>query len=455
MTTRKCPSAKRQVSTGNTKFRPDKMDPSIALCRIDPRGSFATQRFTLEELNAMLPVAYQADITVPRGSLPDTINPEIRTDTDHLPSNGERSESHPVDNLPPALVFNTDQYRQLQRAKDIFGDQRYMANTDLRTQTNPFENVGRSIFMNRAAVKLANIDAVFNVTGHDSGMVVMQVPGKFTFCDIAAGPGAFTQYIQYRRPDAYGWGITLKGPLDWKLGPNAVDPTRFETVYGPRPTDNGDLYQHWKFFSDFVRQTQVDGVDLVTGDGGFDVDTPEGYERQEFLSMRLLLCQILVAISVLRTGGSFVCKVFDTATEMSGQLVYLLSLCFDAVVFFKPASSRPANAERYIVAKGCRPLQDRRVVIDLLDQVNRAYDGNRNVLSIFPTASLPETFVYWLATSNQSSIDRQLRLVESVRAILEGSTAPSVLSERYNLDKALLIWNLPDNPRNNRSMIRV
>lgn len=414
------------------------MDPTFALCRIDPGGSFVARKHSTEELNAMLPVAYQSDLPQPRGTLPGNVVPNIVT--------GDAS------NLPPALVFNPDQYRELQRAKDIFGDTRYLQNTYLRTVTNPFEGVGRSIFMNRAAVKLANIDAVFDVTGHQTGMVVMQVPGKFTFCDVAAGPGAFTQYIQYRRPDSYGWGMTLKGPLDWKVGPDGVDPTRFETIYGPSQADNGDLYQHWKFFSDYVRQTQVDGVDLVTGDGGFDVDDKDGFERQEFLSSRLFLCQILVALSVLRNGGSFVCKVFDTVTELSGQLVYLLSLCFDAVVFFKPASSRPANAERYIIAKGARSIQDRRAVIDLLDRANQAYREGVNVLSIFPTQSLPDTFVRWLAENNQLSIDRQNRLVDEITAHLNGQATDPI---EYNLDKALLAWNLPDNPLTKRSMFRL
>lgn len=418
----------------------DQMDPTFALCRIDPDGSFAAKRYTVEELNAMLPVAYQSDLPQPRGSLPTDLIPDIVAGA--------------ATNLPPALVFNPEQYQQLQRSKDIFGDRWYLENTHLRALTNPFEAVGRSIFMNRAAVKLANVDAVFNVTGHETGMMVERVPGKFTFCDIAAGPGAFTQYIQYRRPDAYGWGITLKGPLDWKLGPNGVDPTRFETIYGPNPSDTGDLYQYWKFFSDYVRQTQVDGVDLVTGDGGFDVDTKEGYDRQEFLSSRLLLCQILVALSVLRNGGSFVCKVFDTVTALSGQMVYLLSLCFDAVAFFKPASSRPANAERYIVAKGARTTQDRRAVIDLLDRVNQAYRQDENVLSIFPTQNLPNTFVRWLAENNQLSIDRQGRLVDEIVGQLNGTPVAPV---EYNLSKALLVWNLPDNPATNdkRSMFRI
>jgi cap1 methyltransferase len=33
-----------------------------------------------------------------------------------------------------------------------------------RTKANPYELIGKSIFLNRAAVKLANLDALFDLT---------------------------------------------------------------------------------------------------------------------------------------------------------------------------------------------------------------------------------------------------------------------------------------------------
>lgn len=115
----------------------------------------------------------------------------------------------------------------------------------------------------------------------------------------------------------------------------------------------------------------------------------EGQENlQEILSKQLLLCQILTALSVVRTGdrafsfspvsmevlsylflccccrshrplhvyfvlcmfegGHFVCKTFDLFTPFSVGLIYLLYLCFERVSLFKPVTSRPANSERCV-----------------------------------------------------------------------------------------------------------
>jgi 23S rRNA U2552 (ribose-2'-O)-methylase RlmE/FtsJ len=77
---------------------------------------------------------------------------------------------------------------------------------------------------------------------------------------------------------------------------------------------------------------------------GFSVEGNENI--QEILSKQLYLCQFLSALSVLRVGGNFVCKIFDIFTPFSVGLVYLLYLCFDRICIHKPVTSRPANSER-------------------------------------------------------------------------------------------------------------
>ncbi|XP_072350985.1 cap-specific mRNA (nucleoside-2'-O-)-methyltransferase 1-like, partial [Scyliorhinus torazame] len=106
-------------------------------------------------------------------------------------------------------------------------------------------------------------------------------------------------------------------------------------------------------FRRFVMEnTDWKGVHFLMADGGFSVEGQENL--QEILSKQLLLCQILMGLSVIRTGGHFVCKTFDLFTPFSVGLVYLLYLCFERVSLFKPVTSRPANSERYVVCRGMR-----------------------------------------------------------------------------------------------------
>ena len=73
----------------------------------------------------------------------------------------------------------------------------------------------------------------------------------------------------------------------------------------------------------------------------------EGEEnKQELLTKQLVMCQFACALSILRKGGHFVCKIFDMFTPFLVGLIYLLYRCFDKVCIIKPVTSRPANSER-------------------------------------------------------------------------------------------------------------
>lgn len=74
-----------------------------------------------------------------------------------------------------------------------------------RYRSNPYETIGSVIFLNRAAVKMANIDAVFdfNFTNpkKQNGEDAVDNKEILYFADVCAGPGGFSEYVLYRK----GW----------------------------------------------------------------------------------------------------------------------------------------------------------------------------------------------------------------------------------------------------------
>ena len=90
----------------------------------------------------------------------------------------------------------------------------------------------------------------------------------------------------------------------------------FEPHYGVNGREgDGDVFkeENIKAFKKFVLEnTDGKGVHFMMADGGFSVEGQENI--QEILSKQLYLCQFLVALSIVRTGGHFVCKVFDLFT---------------------------------------------------------------------------------------------------------------------------------------------
>lgn len=321
-----------------------------------------------------------------------------------------------------------ESYKELADLKDQFEGSEFGPARDL---ANPYEGITNSIFSNRAGVKLANIDAVFHLTG-EFDMVNQILDEPFTFADIAAGPGAFTQYIQWRNRRAFGYGMTLKHKtLDWDF--NIIDKSRFQAEYGKG--GQGDLYLESEGFVDLLRSKG--GVDLVTSDGGFDLGGDKVKMReQEHISSRLFLSQVLVGVGATKTGGSFVVKVFDTVTLLSFQIIYLLTQTFSSVNIFKPVSSRPANAERYLVATG---KYENGTVFDILTEVHRSY-GKKLVESIFDD-DLPKSFLKWIERQNKRSLDKQLKTSKLILEYMEKGLEKRP-TDRL-IQKVYALWAIP------------
>ena len=367
----------------------------------------------------------------------------------------------------------------------------------IRNLSNPFEFIGYSIFKNRAGVKLANIDAVLNIT-KKLGFTFdkKQSSDNFTFCDIASGPGAFTQYLQYRFPNSKGYGITIRHKFnDWNH--KILNMNNFTPYYGP--DDSGDLYTNCLNFIDFVKQKEPNGVDLVTGDGAFD-NTYDNLE--ELNSSRLLLTQIIIGIDCTKISGNFVVKVLDTVNEFSAQLIYILSLCFNSICLFKPCSSRPASSERYLIClnrkeqvfsylsilKNALPyytdnLYLKNIFSDNLPSVDNLQNIDGDDVSSSFTPLLPQDFIDWLTINNNVSINLRLLIGENILNIMQ-YLSPHINFDpninnlsyyikktlqtkelddetksklyflknsivHYDIKKFLTIWNLPDNIPNN------
>ena len=354
-----------------------------------------------------------------------------------------------VENLSAVYLSKPEEYLSLQDRKANIGRFTREEYENARDATNPYEGIGRSIFMNRAGVKLANIDALYKLTQHLGALMHLSTPGPFKFCDLAGAPGAFSQLIQWRRPEAMGYGITLKstdpGVPDWDL--KQLDNHRFFPYYGD--SGSGNLYYEWKNFVARVRQDQVLGVDLVTADGGFDIETEKAFARQEFLSFRLIMVELLTALKLLTQGGSFVVKVFDTVTELTAQLLYIASLCFDKISLFKPVSSRPANAEKYFICQGKKKGTERYEL--LLEQANESYNEDENITNLL-AGPLPEDFTTWLTEMNDALLDNQREAIDWIFDYLEDRP---LNIPKVDLHKSLLLFNIPGIPITRRSRIKI
>ncbi|CAG9855807.1 unnamed protein product [Phyllotreta striolata] len=343
------------------------------------------------------------------------------------------------------------------KAKDIFDEMDALELCQARARCNPFETVRSVFFMNRAALKMANIDAItdFEFTNIDKNEYFKDDKGPFYFADVCAGPGGFTEYILWRKKWLFkGFGMTLKDDNDFKLYESyCACPATFQAFYGKDGDGNVCSPNNILDFKEKVLcETGGKGVHFMMSDGGFSVEGNENF--QEILSKSIYLCQCLVALEIVRSHGHFVTKLFDVFTSFSVGLLFLIYHCFEKVSIIKPNSSRPANSERYFV---CTNLKRNTPYFENLKKylwtiVNQLWERNDpsivDILEIVPLEVIKkdDKFFKYIFASNNCVATYQ---TFSLRKLATFCRNPTLVECRQSQlrKECLEFWKIPDKKR--------
>lgn len=324
-----------------------------------------------------------------------------------------------------------------------------------RTRSNPYETIGSVIFLNRAAVKMANMDAVFDFMftnpKNQNGQPVLDKTDLLYFADVCAGPGGFSEYVMFKKGwKAKGFGFTLKASNDFKLDDFCAGPSdTFSPYYGVK--EDGNIFDPANLDSlkDYVlKQTDDKGVHFLMADGGFSV---EGQELiQEILSKQLYLCQCLAALMLVRTGGHFVVKLFDIFTHFSVSLVYIMYRCFERVSIFKPVTSRPANSERYLICKwkkyGTESAEQHLFSVNSILWNSRT--SNEDIIELVPFSVIQEDkeFYEYIYRSNFVIGERQIKNLLKIAAFSKDKNLREATQADMKI-QCLELWQLPNKVR--------
>lgn len=123
-------------------------------------------------------------------------------------------------------------------------------------------------------------------------------------------------------------------------------------LLGDKP-EEGDLLSAKSRDQLYVLFPKGNKADLVTADGGIGRDKSSS-DTEEMELIKLIIAEIITTLNIQATGGSFVLKIFDSATRPMMACLSILSYCYDTVSIFKPVTSRNASSEKYVVCNGFR-----------------------------------------------------------------------------------------------------
>jgi len=339
--------------------------------------------------------------------------------------------------------------------------------TSARTRSNPYELLKSHFFMNRAALKMAEIDMMMGLfptlcqgwgekqPGGCKGLLAGEKGTTLHFGDVCAGPGGFSEYCMWRswrisqlKPElgmdrAEAWGFTLAGNDDFKVEKFNQDAPHntFNACYGPDNSGNIFIGVNLKSFEhDVNRGTEGVGLALLMGDGGFSV---EGEENLQELHMKqLILCQFLAGLMNIKVGGIFVCKIFDCFTPFTVGLLSIIYRQFADFAIIKPVTSRPANSERYVIARG--KWLRRPPVVDYLLAVNEELNAKpkRDVVEVIANTEMTEEFKRYMKASSIDIGEKQIDgLEELIKYMEDKNLAP--LDQIAVREQCLDLWDVP------------
>jgi 23S rRNA U2552 (ribose-2'-O)-methylase RlmE/FtsJ len=237
---------------------------------------------------------------------------------------------------------------------------------------------------------------------------------NFNSAFLAEGPGGFIEAV-YNTSHKLGFkyysynGITLKSYSNeipgWEKTLGLLNHKDVKLSYGYDGT--GSLY-NYKNIIDFVNKVGLGSCNLVTGDGGFDFSFD--FNKQEQTSFKLIFCEIVTALFLQKKGGNLVCKFFDMYTFLTIKLLYFIGCFYDELYIFKPYTSRPGNAEKYVIAKGFNGI-DYRYLEKLLEVINLWEDDDIYINEIFDT-QIPSSFIKQIKDFNIENSKLQIKTIK-------------------------------------------
>ncbi len=318
-----------------------------------------------------------------------------------------------------------------------------------RSVINEYELIGNSKMLQipkirpicRSYFKIWEINEIYNIIPKCKEPIVTT-----TLCEA---PGSFCQaIIHYRKSiltvddlkkDIIN-GISLKEGTNyhtkWKNFPEK-ELIKFNNYFGDPDNinHNGDITNP-EIIKSFIKQIGRNSI-LVTADGGLEISTKdENYKEQIHFS--LFFNEILIALSIQKSGGDFILKIYDILTLPTLQLIYLLTLLYEKVEIIKPQTTRQTNSEKYVICKNFKNISTK--YLNELHNISKKMWNMTGsyIRSIFENNYIDKNFKKYIENINMSQIPHQINKIEEALSLLENSITDVDLNYYH---KKLKIYN--------------
>jgi len=264
---------------------------------------------------------------------------------------------------------------------------------------------------------------------------------KMTSFHLAEGPGGFIEAVCFMRknPNDVYYGMTLVNSNSkcpgWKKSKTFLEENP-NVIIEKGIDETGNLLSIENF--KYCYEKYGGKIDFITGDGG--VDFSENFNNQEHTATKLIIAQVIYAISMQSSGGNFVLKVFDIFSNATLDVLYLLSSMYKEVYIMKPNTSRYANSEKYIICKGFNANNNENYIQDIVHSFYENFDNLTSGLNIESFFKFKHDRAYFTRIEEINAIFGQNQIeniINTVNLIINKNTEKNEHLKKNNIQKCI------------------
>ena len=142
-------------------------------------------------------------------------------------------------------------------------------------------------------------------------------------------------------------------------------------------------------------------------------------------SAKIIFAEMLMAFNIQKIGGIFVIKVFDLFNPITIKILYIIYKYYDEFNIYKPKTSRPANSEKYIIARGFKGINKE----ELEELQNCLYNwGDNKIHYDFDGVYITDDFYKIISEYNIEFVNNQIRYIEETLFYINNK----LCKEEYN-----------------------
>jgi len=305
----------------------------------------------------------------------------------------------------------------------------------IRHQVLPYTSL-KSRFVYQDALKVAEIDMIYKVCPRNP--ILTYVPSLIAYsfsqrtntADIGGGPGGFTEYVQFRYPNAITGGMTkrISNQDDgWDI--ETLDPHRI--IRFPGEDYSGDILTQWGPFIEMLQGQFVDTLEFISGTAKSD---------NSKVSDVLAWFELYIILLTIQDGANAVIRLHTSWSQLMMEVIYVATQTFDKVFLFQPLVSGNDSDEIFLIMKNA--LSEKRDYYLSMSRLMSRIPAIEEIESIL-SSDLPQEFIDYIFEFKEEFVETQIKTLETIQSYFK-LNQENTNQKVIDIKLKLLEWALPD-----------